>query len=72
MEQFEVELSDKNLKRQEFVDDSIRWLLQEILPNFKEEESYGETVARIRNLVMDAHCKTPQEELDFYPFIESK
>lgn len=65
-------LSDIELQRQDFVDNSIQELLNDINPTEAEIKWDIEQISRIREVIQDVLVNTLKltTEREFYPFLE--
>lgn len=77
------ELTKEQVRRQDFVDNEINWMLTHLMEDLKPQDtSYGwniEDIAVIRDIIFpilkseyygESTGFIPLEEMDFYPFIE--
>lgn len=65
-----LELSDRQIERQDFVDNTIYGLVNELIPSDKEMEWDIETIGEVRDsikkILVERQICTEQE---FYPYI---
>lgn len=66
-----LELTDKQIERQDFVDNATFDFIKSLIPNGKQIEWDIDCIAQVRDKVWDVlkHRKICTEQ-EFYPFIE--
>lgn len=73
-----MELTKDELRRQDFVDNKIHWLLKELFEDVQPHNQQGtihwniEDIARIRDEVYSIFEGLGVDEFQFYPYIEEE
>lgn len=68
---FMAQLTERQIKRQDFVDNQIFELIQSILPPSKKMEWDIEIIGTVRDVIREQVCdKFSISEMRFYPYIK--